>query len=114
MAKAQSVPRLAGRCSVFAKTDLIHRQQEGVPVSDILLGPSYAVVRNFKAAVVRRLPVRKPLLVAGGVVENEGVRRAVAEIFEKSGRILSAVGLASLADKGGSGRSSKCRAFAFP
>ena len=108
VAKAQSVPRLAGRCSVFAKTDLIHRQQEGVPVSDILLGLSYAVVRNFKAAVVRRLPVRKPLLVAGGVVENEGVRRAVLEIFdlkddelifEKSGRILSAVGLASLAEK---------------
>ena len=56
--RAKSVPRLAGRCSVFAKTDLIHRQQEGVPVEDILLGLSYAVIRNFKSAVVRKLPVQ--------------------------------------------------------
>ena len=27
--QAQSVPRLSGRCAVFAKTDIIHRQQEG-------------------------------------------------------------------------------------
>ena len=26
VARAQSVPRLSGRCSVFAKTDIIHRQ----------------------------------------------------------------------------------------
>ena len=74
--RAKSVPRLAGRCSVFAKTDLIHRQQEGVPVEDILLGLSYAVIRNFKSAVVRKLPVQPPVLVTGGVVYNEGVRLA--------------------------------------
>lgn len=27
--QATSVPRLSGRCAVFAKTDIIHRQQEG-------------------------------------------------------------------------------------
>lgn len=79
--RAKSVPRLAGRCSVFAKTDLIHRQQEGVPVEDILLGLSYAVIRNFKSAVVRKLPVQPPVLVTGGVVYNEGVRRAICDIF---------------------------------
>ena len=26
--QAQSIPRLSGRCAVFAKTDIIHRQQE--------------------------------------------------------------------------------------
>ena len=57
---------------MFAKTDLIHRQQEGVPVEDILLGLSYAVIRNFKSAVVRKLPVQPPVLVTGGVVYNEG------------------------------------------
>ena len=36
--QAQSVPRLSGRCAVFAKTDIIHRQQEGVSTPDILLG----------------------------------------------------------------------------
>ena len=27
--QARSIPRLSGRCAVFAKTDIIHRQQEG-------------------------------------------------------------------------------------
>ena len=50
VAGAQSVPRLSGRCSVFAKTDIIHRQQEGVPVEDILQGLCHATVKTYKAA----------------------------------------------------------------
>ncbi len=104
--RAASVPRLAGRCSVFAKTDLIHRQQEGVSAEDILLGLAYAVVRNFKTSVVRKLPVRKPVVLSGGVVKNRGVVRAVKEIFgledgellwDEYGTIVSAAGLAVLA-----------------
>lgn len=104
--QARSVPRLAGRCSVFAKTDLIHRQQEGISTEDILLGLAYAVVRNFKTTVVRKLPIRKPVLLSGGVVKNRGVIRAVREIFglqedelicEENGTVLSAAGLAALA-----------------
>ena len=104
--RATSVPRLAGRCSVFAKTDLIHRQQEGVSAEDILLGLAYAVVRNFKTSVVRKHPVRKPVLLSGGVVKNRGVIRAVKEIFgledgemvcDDCGTVVSAAGLAMLA-----------------
>ena len=51
--QAQSVPRLSGRCAVFAKTDIIHRQQEGVSTPDILLGLCYALVRNYKATIVK-------------------------------------------------------------
>ena len=81
VARATSVPRLSGRCSVFAKTDIIHRQQEGVPVEDILLGLCYAMVRSYKATIVRGLPVRPPVVLAGGVSLNSGVVRAVREVF---------------------------------
>ena len=81
VAKAQSIPRLSGRCAVFAKTDIIHRQQEGVPVDDILLGLCYAMVRNYKAVIVRSLPVEKPLALAGGVGHNPGVLQAVRAVF---------------------------------
>lgn len=80
--QAKSVPRLSGRCSVFAKTDIIHRQQEGTPIEDILLGLCYAMVKSYKAMIVRSLPVEKPVLLTGGVVHNKGVIRAVKEIFE--------------------------------
>ena len=63
---ALSIPRIAGRCSVFTKTDIIHHQQEGVPPEDILKGVAYAIVKNYKGAVIRRLPVEPPILFIGG------------------------------------------------
>lgn len=80
--RAQSVPRLSGRCSVFAKTDIIHRQQEGVAVEDILLGLCFAVVKSFKATIVRGLSVDAPVLLTGGALLNAGVVRAVREVFK--------------------------------
>ena len=65
VAKARSIPRLSGRCAVFAKTDIIHRQQEGVPTPDILLGLCYAMVRNYKAVIVRGLPVAELATMRG-------------------------------------------------
>ena len=112
VARAQSVPRLSGRCSVFAKTDIIHRQQEGVPVEDILQGLCHATVKAFKATIVRNLPVEKPVALAGGVLENAGVVRAVREVFDLAeGELLAdeklvcaqAVG-AALAAEGAGGR----------
>ena len=79
--QAQSVPRLSGRCAVFAKTDIIHRQQEGAATPDILLGLCYAMIRNYKVTIVRRLPVCKPVVFCGGVTCNTGVIRAIREVF---------------------------------
>lgn len=80
--QAQSIPRLSGRCAVFAKTDIIHRQQEGVSTPDILLGLCYAMIRNYKATIVRRLPVCKPVVFCGGVTCNSGVIRAIRDVFD--------------------------------
>ncbi len=81
VAEAKSIPRLSGRCAVFAKTDIIHRQQEGSTTPDILLGLCYAMIRNYKAAIVRQLPVHTPLLFCGGVTMNAGVIRAIRDVF---------------------------------
>lgn len=106
VAKTKSIPRLSGRCAVFAKTDIIHRQQEGVAVEDILLGLSYALIRSYKSMVVRGLPERKPLLLAGGVVHNAGVIRAIKDVFNladdelfasEDTALLQAYGAASVA-----------------
>ncbi len=80
--QAKSVPRLSGRCAVFAKTDIIHRQQEGATVPDILLGLCYAMIRNYKATIVRNLPVCKPVVFCGGVTKNTGVIQAIREVFQ--------------------------------
>lgn len=83
-AKSRSVPRIAGRCSVFAKTDIIHHQQEGVSVEDILQGLAYALVRNYRGAVIKKLPITKPLLFAGGVAQNDAIVNALSDILHLS------------------------------
>ena len=72
---------IAGRCSVFSKTDMIHFQQEGAAIPDILLGLIHAMVRNYKANVVQRHPVRPPVFLTGRVMEIHGIRRALAKTF---------------------------------
>lgn len=105
--QAQSIPRLSGRCAVFAKTDIIHRQQEGVPTPDILLGLCYAMIRNYKATIVRNLPVRKPVVFTGGVTQNRGTLKAIREVFDlreeelivpENALFQTALGCALLAD----------------
>jgi predicted CoA-substrate-specific enzyme activase len=76
-AKSTFTPRIAGRCSVFAKTDITHHQQEGVPVADILAGLAHAVVKNYRTAVMRQLPKNTPMLFVGGVCRNSAITKAM-------------------------------------
>ncbi|MBI9055750.1 MAG: hypothetical protein JEY96_18155 [Bacteroidales bacterium] len=81
---AKTIPRIAGRCSVFAKTDIIHNQQEGVPSADILKGIAYALVKNYKGAVMRQLPIETPVLLIGGVGNNKAIVDAFRDVLNKS------------------------------
>jgi len=106
--KATKIPRIAGRCSVFSKTDMIHHQQDGVSIEDILLGLSYALVRNYKANVVQRNEISNPVLFAGGVALNKGVCKSLIDVFKfkeeeliipKEAAVISALGAAIIAKK---------------
>ena len=79
---AHSIPGLSGRCAVFAKTDIIHRQQEGVSTPDILLGLCYAMIRNYKATIIGKLPITKPIIFCGGVTQNVGVIEAIRDVLK--------------------------------
>ncbi len=80
--KSASPPRVAGRCSVFAKSDMIHLQQVGTPVHDIVAGLCFAMIRNFKGQVIRGRDLGRPVAFQGGVAANQGIRRAVLEVLE--------------------------------
>jgi predicted CoA-substrate-specific enzyme activase len=74
--------RIAGRCSVFAKSDMIHAQQKGCSPAEILRGLCRAVAQNFKSSVVKGRTVEPPVLLIGAVANNEGVVEALRETFE--------------------------------
>ncbi len=80
--RAERAAQVAGRCSVFAKSDMIHAQQKGYSPPEVLRGLCNAVARNFRTAVVRSHPVVPPVVLIGGVAANEAVVRAMREAFE--------------------------------
>jgi len=59
--KSMNPPRIAGRCSVFAKTDMIHLQQIATPDYDIVAGLCYALARNFKSNIGKGKIFVKPV-----------------------------------------------------
>nr|MBP6942355.1 hypothetical protein [Syntrophorhabdaceae bacterium] len=79
--KSKNPPRIAGRCTVFAKTDMIHLQQIATPDYEIVAGLCYALARNFKGNIAKGKDMRGPVAFTGGVAANAGMRRAMQEVF---------------------------------
>ncbi|MEJ2683591.1 MAG: acyl-CoA dehydratase activase [Candidatus Sulfobium sp.] len=79
--RSKNPPRIAGRCSVFAKSDMIHLQQIATPVQDIVAGLCFAVARNFKGSISRGRQIIPPVCFQGGVAANSGMVRAFREVF---------------------------------
>ncbi|MEW6368195.1 MAG: acyl-CoA dehydratase activase [Acidobacteriota bacterium] len=78
---AEAAATIAGRCSVFAKSDMIHAQQKGFSPAQILKGLCEAVVRNFKGSIVKGKPVYPTVAFIGGVAANRGVVQAMRDVF---------------------------------
>jgi activator of 2-hydroxyglutaryl-CoA dehydratase len=103
---------IAGRCTVFAESDMIHKQQLGHPQSDILMGLCQALVRNFIGNVARGKTLAAPVLLQGGVSANPAIRRAFEEalghpvIIPRYSMVMGAFGAALLARDAAAGRSS--------
>jgi predicted CoA-substrate-specific enzyme activase len=70
---------IAGRCSVFAKSDMIHLQQKGTPVDEIAFGLCMAICRNSLATLIKGRDLETPVVIAGGCANNRGILRAFRE-----------------------------------
>jgi predicted CoA-substrate-specific enzyme activase len=73
--------QIAGRCSVFAKSDMIHAQQKGFTPEEVLKGLCEAVARNFKSAITKGKKVVPGVAFVGGVAANRGVVEALEHVF---------------------------------
>ncbi|MDD4602077.1 hypothetical protein SDC9_22905 [bioreactor metagenome] len=95
--------RIAGRCAVFAESDMIHKQQTGHPISDILKGLCQALVRNYLSNVGKGKQIKGPVLFQGGVAANKGMKQAFEEalgcevVIPPHYSVMGAVGAALLA-----------------
>ncbi|MEO0078186.1 MAG: acyl-CoA dehydratase activase [candidate division WOR-3 bacterium] len=74
--RARNRVNIAGRCTVFAESDMIHKAQLGMAAEDIVAGLCDAIVRNYLNTVAKGKKVLPKILFQGGVAANVGVRRA--------------------------------------
>lgn len=80
--QAGSPVRIAGRCAVFAESDMIHKQQMGCSLSDILAGLCEALVRNYLNNVGKGKEILPPVAFQGGVAANVGMIKAFEKALE--------------------------------
>jgi len=78
--RSASPVRIAGRCAVFAESDMIHKQQSGHSIEDIVNGLCEALVRNYLNNLAKGREIHGPVVFQGGVAANRGITAA----FEKA------------------------------
>ncbi|MBE3588304.1 MAG: 2-hydroxyglutaryl-CoA dehydratase [Thermoanaerobacteraceae bacterium] len=95
--------RIAGRCTVFAESDMIHKQQMGHPLPDIINGLCEALVRNYLNNVGKGKEILPPVVFQGGVAANVGIKAAFERalgmpvLVPEHHKIMGAIGAAKLA-----------------
>ena len=87
--RADKPATIAGRCSVFAKSDMVHLSQEGTSQEEIIAGLCYALARNYISNLGKGRKFVKPVAFQGGVAANKGVVKAFEELLElKPGELI--------------------------
>ena len=101
--KSSNPARIAGRCGVFAESDLIHKQQLGYPVEDLLYGLCQALVRNYLSNLALGKELLPTISFQGGVATNSGMVKAFEEalntkiVVPENHQTMGAIGAALLA-----------------
>jgi predicted CoA-substrate-specific enzyme activase len=68
-------PDIATRCAVFAKTDLIHAQQEGFNIQQICDGLCHGLAKNIVNTLFKGTNSARNIIFCGGVSRNRSVTR---------------------------------------
>ncbi|MCG3222636.1 MAG: 2-hydroxyglutaryl-CoA dehydratase [Candidatus Heimdallarchaeota archaeon] len=101
--KSDNAVSIAGRCTVFAESDMIHKQQLGHPTEDIIKGLCEALARNYLNNVGKGKDIKPPIMFQGGVAANAGMRESFEKYLEEEITIpvnydvMGAIGAAILA-----------------
>ncbi len=101
--QAKKDVRIAGRCTVFAESDMISKQQYGFTKAEIIKGLSEALVRNYMNNLVRGKDLKPLYIFQGGVAANVGIKAAFEKeldhhvLIPEHHDVMGAIGIARLA-----------------
>ncbi len=104
--RSRNPVRIGGKCTVFAESDMIGKQQMGHRLEDILYGLCLALAGNYLDNVGLGREIRTPIVFSGGVAFNQGMARALMEVLQTADIIvpphheaMGAIGAALLAQE---------------
>ncbi|MBI3038844.1 hypothetical protein HYY75_07335 [bacterium] len=72
---------VACRCTVFTKSDMIHLQNKGNAVRDIIAGLHEGVAKNFKSTLITNRTLHGPVAFIGGFASNELAKKSFKKIL---------------------------------
>ena len=79
--ESQIPANVACRCTVFTKSDMIHLQNKGERLEDIIYGLHVGNARNYMSTIVSNRVLEEPILFVGGLSMNELQVRAFRSYF---------------------------------
>ncbi|MGQ4873371.1 MAG: acyl-CoA dehydratase activase [Promethearchaeota archaeon] len=101
--KSKNPVSIAGRCTVFAESDMIHKQNAGYSKEDIIAGLCDSLVRNYLNNLAKGKELKEPVVFQGGVSFNKGIVKAFERhlgckvIVPKHNVLMGALGMAIIA-----------------
>ena len=72
---------ISSTCAVFAESEVISRMSNNETVEDIAAGIHRSVAKKTASLVTRMGPIRKDVVMSGGVAQNSGVVKALENIL---------------------------------
>ncbi len=103
-ARANAAAAISSLCTVFAESEVISLISRGEPRENIVAGIHESVAARV-AALARKVGVREPVMMTGGVAKNAGIVKSLEErlklpiIVHPSAQVNGAIGAAVLAMK---------------
>ncbi len=79
--KSEKPANVACRCTVFTKSDMIHLQNKGEKLEDIIYGLNVGNARNYMSTIVSNRELEEPIVFIGGLSMNDLQVKAFREYF---------------------------------
>jgi predicted CoA-substrate-specific enzyme activase len=98
-AASKSPASISNTCTVFAESEVISQLAAGAAIEDVVAGICRSVATRV-GSLARRLDVKAPVCMSGGVAKNAAVREALSEylqvpiLYDERAQLFGAMGAA--------------------
>ncbi len=79
--KSEEAANVACRCTVFTKSDMIHLQNKGERLENIIAGLHHGNAANYMSTIVSNRSLTDPIVFIGGMASNELQVRAFRKYY---------------------------------